>query len=100
MDHAAVALACSVGSAWARLGSLLQLLSGRGAEAVRVLAMSMSCGVVDGDGPRGAVDCAKAHSQLGAADLPALGPAGSPAGPRRRRPRLTPRLTPRRDAAP
>ena len=100
MDAAtAAALTGSVGSAWARLGSLLLLLCGRGSEAVRVL--DAACGAADGGGPLAGVECAKAHSQLGAADPPALGPDGSPAVPRWRGPRLTPHLDASRlDAAP
>ena len=96
---AAAALTGCVGSAWARLGSLLLLLCGRGSEAVRVLAAA--CGAADGGGPHAGVECAKAHSQLGAADPPALGPDGSPAVPRWRGPPASRRgLTPRPDAAP
>jgi hypothetical protein len=69
---AAAALTGGVGSAWARLGSLLLLLCGRGSEAVRVLAAA--CGAANGGGPPAGVECAKAHAQLGAADPPALGP--------------------------
>ena len=90
MDAAAALSGCE-GPAWARLGSLLLLLCGRGAEAVRVLAAA--CGAADGGGPYAGEECVKAHAQLGAADLPTLGPDPPlPTVPGWRGPHLTPRL--------
>ena len=70
---------------------------------MRVLAAA--CGAADGGGPYAGDECVKAHAQLGAADLPTLGP-NPPSLPcpdgegRTSRRALTPHLTPRLDTAP